>query len=355
MWVPETGSPHGGHRVQMDMTARHLAERGDVSVRLCRDDTPDWDGVDIVHGMGITGVQVRAARRRGIPVCLSVIYLSQAYRTGQLARRPLRETIATRARAATVVSISAAQGRWVEKATEYSCWTIDTVGLYESADMLLPNSELEGRQLLADLAVSTPIHVVPNAVDPSLFTNETPWQDRGGALYVGRLEPHKNQLRLISALRDTDIPLTIVGPDHPHHPGYANAVRKEAADATNVEIIGAVPHEALNAYYNKARVHVVPSLFETTGLVSLEGALCGCNIVSTNVGYAREYLEEMAWYCEPYDLQSIRDAVEAALSAPPQDALRTRIRERYTWRHTAEATVAAYEELLRARLGTRGG
>ena len=74
--------------------------------------------------------------------------------------------------------------------------------------------------------------------------------------------------------------------------------------------------------------------------------MSGCNVVTTSVGYAREYFEDMAWYCTPYDFRSIRSAVLAALSAPPQDILRQRILERYTWEHTATATAAAYRELL---------
>jgi glycosyltransferase involved in cell wall biosynthesis len=90
-------------------------------------------------------------------------------------------------------------------------------------------------------------------------------------------------------------------------------------------------------------------MFETTGLVSLEAALSGCAVVTTEMGYAREYLEDMAWYCDPYDLESIRTAVLNALDAPPQRDLRQRILDRYTWEHTASATAAAYRELVSHR------
>jgi glycosyltransferase involved in cell wall biosynthesis len=337
--------------VQMEMTARHIEELDGISVRFCLGDDPDWRGIDVVHGMGITRAEVREARRRRLPVCLSVIYTSKDYRTGELARRSLRETITSRGRAAAVLALAAARG-WghlQQKSIGYANWTFETTALYESADMLLPNSSLEAEQIIVDLGVTTPIHVVPNAVDPSLFSNETPWMDREGVLYVGRLEPHKNQMRLIQALRGSGIPLTIVGPEHAHHNKYAGAVRREAKSAGNVEVVDYVPHSKLETYYNRARVHAVPSLFETTGLVSLEAALCGCNVVSTKVGFASEYLEDKAWYCDPYDPSSIRTAVEAALGAPPQDSLRQRILHRYTWSHTADETADAYRQLLAGR------
>jgi glycosyltransferase involved in cell wall biosynthesis len=161
---------------------------------------------------------------------------------------------------------------------------------------------------------------------------------------VGRLEPHKNQLGLIEALRDTGIALTIVGGPHPHHLSYAEAVRSEAGRTVNV--VGPTAHEQLTHFYARARVHALPSGFETTGLVTLEAAVSGCNVVSTKVGYAREYLGDLGWYCAPNDPRSIRSAVLAALAAPPQTPLRQRILDRYTWDHAAAATAAAYRELV---------
>jgi glycosyltransferase involved in cell wall biosynthesis len=91
-------------------------------------------------------------------------------------------------------------------------------------------------------------------------------------------------------------------------------------------------------------------MFETTGLVSLEAALSGCNVVSTVAGYAREYLQDLVSYCEPHDVTSIRDAVLTALSSPQQTGLRQRILDNYTWEHAASATAAAYYDLLNRRL-----
>jgi glycosyltransferase involved in cell wall biosynthesis len=101
-------------------------------------------------------------------------------------------------------------------------------------------------------------------------------------------------------------------------------------------------------------VHVMPSWFETTGLVSLEAALAGCNVVSTSRGHAREYLGDLAWYCQPDDPTSIRSAVQAAWNAPARPALRERILSEYTWRHAAIATLMAYDVVSRRTVGDIG-
>jgi glycosyltransferase involved in cell wall biosynthesis len=179
---------------------------------------------------------------------------------------------------------------------------------------------------------------VPNGADAELFTLDSN-SSRNGVLYVGRIEPHKNQLRLIRALRGTGTSLVIAGPAHPHHVRYVDQCRAEAGP--EVRFLGNVPHDRLPELYRSASVHAMPSMFETTGLTSLEAALCGCGVVSTSRGYVREYFDTLAHYCNPLDLNSIRAAVIAALD-DPRPALRERILSNFTWKHAALATRAAY-------------
>lgn len=345
MWNPDRREvPFGGHAVQMDATVEALSQIDHISVRVCLDEEPDWNDVHVVHGLGLSPAHIREARRRRVPVCLSVIYLSKAYRTGLLSHDSWWRAGLTRARITGVMAVAAARGRHVAKSEAFARFTIASTTIYESADMLLPNSGMEAEALVRDLGITTPMRIVPNAVDPDRFPPGLPWDEREGVLYVGRLEPHKNQLGLIDALRGTGIRLTIVGGPHPHHPEYAAAVRAEAGGM--VRVLDHTPHARLQDFYAHARVHAVPSGFETTGLVSLEAAMSGCNVVTTEVGYAREYFEDLAWYCTPHDPASIRSAVVAALAAPPQGSLRQRILEQYTWDHAAAATAAAYRELV---------
>ncbi len=333
----------------MEMTSRHVAELDGIAVSTSHEKHPDWSQIDLVHGFGLSLDDVRAARRRGIPVCLSVIYCSKAYRTGLLRKEAWWNTASSRVRLAAVLGLAAARGQHISKCEAFSVFAIGTTALYEAVDLLLPNSALEAESLRHDLGVSTPVRIVPNAADPSLFQPGLPWKQRSGVLYVGRLEPHKNQLALIQALRGTGIPLTIVGNDHPDHPKYARAVRASAGP--DVRVVGYVPHRELAEHYGSAQVHALPAMFETTGLVSLEAALSGCNVVTTEVGYAREYLGDLAWYCDPHDPKSIRSAIMAALAAKPsQSELRSHVLARYTWEHAATATATAYRDLLHHQL-----
>ena len=149
------------------------------------------------------------------------------------------------------------------------------------ADLLLPNAEGEARHVREDLGVLTECVVVPNAIDVSLFAAGV---DRpcpaGSVLCVGRVEPHKNQLGTIRALAGAPgLSLTVVGPAHPHHPGYLEECRRAAAQADNVTLLPAVEHSDLPALYARHRTHVLATWYETTGLVSLEAAASGCTVV----------------------------------------------------------------------------
>lgn len=332
----------GGHRVQIDQTARHLRELG-VGADVEFGQHPAFDRYDVVHGFGLPATALRQCRSAGMPIVLSTIYWSRDYTAGRTKERWSPRSLLGRIRTGASLFVSAVRAAHIEKCTDVvKRWT-DSRVQFELADLLLPNSDSEAAQMVADLGVTTPMSVVPNAVDDEGFTLPKESGQRVGALYVGRFEPHKNQLGLIRAMRSSGIPLTLVGPPHPHHPGYYARCRREAGG--RVTILEGVAHEQLRDVYARAKVHVLPSWFETTGLVSLEAALCGCNVVTTDRGYVRDYFGDMAWYCSPTDPRSIRAAVEAAYAAPFRDDLREHVLKKYTWKHTAEATLRAYERV----------
>ena len=192
-----------------------------------------------------------------------------------------------------------------------------------------------------------PHRVVPNGVglaDVQRSYDPVP-EYEGAVLCMGRIEARKNQLRLIKALNNSRFRLFIHGHPSPNAGAYAAACREAAA--SNVKILPPLSGDALYAAYASAKVHVLPSYFETTGLSSLEAAAMGCNIVVTDRGDTGDYFGDHAWYCEPDDTASIREAVEAAHAAPLDAGFREEILARFTWRRAAEETLAAYREVLK--------
>jgi glycosyltransferase involved in cell wall biosynthesis len=215
------------------------------------------------------------------------------------------------------------------------------------AAMLLPNSESEYRRLSTKYNLNKAYRVVPNGINKALTEKKYPENTRykNAIICMGRIESRKNQLALIRALNDTEYRLFIHGKPSPNNMKYFEQCKAEAA--TNVTIGGHLETEELYTAYSNAKVHVLPSYFETTGLSSLEAAVMGCNLVVTDKGDTRDYFKDDAWYCEPDNVSSIKKAVDEAFSASYNPAFKERILRDYTWERAAEETLAAYKQVLK--------
>ncbi len=219
------------------------------------------------------------------------------------------------------------------------------IEILQRAAMILPNSESEYNRVTEKYARKSKYMVVPNGVNPNLFPYDPDGKkDERLVLCVARIEGIKNQLNLIKALNNTAFTLLLIGAPAPNQTGYYDLCRSIAG--TNIRFIDHVPHQEIARYYQQAKVHILPSWFETTGLSSIEAAVMGCNIIITEKGDAREYFRDQAVYCDPGNPDSIRKAVCRAAEIDFNPALRDRILREYTWKEAALQTRKAYELTL---------
>lgn len=216
------------------------------------------------------------------------------------------------------------------------------VEILNKAAVLLPNSESEYKRVRDTYHCNAKYQVVPNGVNLLQFQyNPAIKKDEHLVLCVARIEGNKNQMNLIRALNNTKFRLLIIGAHAPNQANYYQACLKLAAP--NVKFLNRIPLEELIEHYKLAKVHVLPSWFETTGLSSVEAAVMGCNIVITDKGDTVEYFGDDAIYCDPESPESIRAAIEKASSAPFNQNLRQTILKNYTWEQAAEQTLKAYQ------------
>jgi UDP-glucose:(heptosyl)LPS alpha-1,3-glucosyltransferase len=160
----------------------------------------------------------------------------------------------------------------------------------------------------ADLLVSTygrvrpPIHVIPNGVDTQMFrppTSEERAEARAEiglpaslmlALFVGHEFERKGLPLAIEALRDAPgVGLIVVG-------GTTAMIRQaeELAHrhgvADRVAFVGR--RSKVVPFYHAADVFVLPSYYESSGLVFLEALACGLPVVATPVGFAPDLISD---------------------------------------------------------------
>lgn len=165
-------------------------------------------------------------------------------------------------------------------------------------------------------------------------------------LCVGRIEPKKNQLALIDALDNTKIPLVFIGSESPYHRSYVKIFLKKIRGNPQVRYLGMLDRTMLLSTYAAAKVHVLPSWFEAPGITSMEAAVNGCNIVTTEKGYAKEYFGDFVWYCNPQDVNSIRKAVLKAYGSSINTELKELILQKYAWEKIAPQIIEAYSKAL---------
>lgn len=215
----------------------------------------------------------------------------------------------------------------------------------QKAAAILPNSMAEELALKKIFSFEKPVFIIPNGIDTALFkTDHTTAKDKSLVLCAARIEGLKNQLNLIRALNNTEYRLILAGAAAPNQKRYYEQCRKEAAG--NIIFKDHMPQEMLIGLYKKAKVHVLPSWFETCGLSSLEAAAMGCNIVITDKGYTKDYFADDAFYCDPADPSSIFNAVQKAAQSEIKLNLVEKIQQQYTWEQAAIKTLEAYKKVI---------
>ena len=79
----------------------------------------------------------------------------------------------------------------------------------------------------------------------------------------------------------------------------------------------------------------------------MEALFCGANTVASGLR-AREYLGGYASFCEPDNVDSIKEAIKSEYYSS-RPVLDEKIREEYTWRNAAEKTLEVYKTVLKRK------
>jgi D-inositol-3-phosphate glycosyltransferase len=151
--------------------------------------------------------------------------------------------------------------------------------------------------------------------------------------------------------------LLVVGGDD-RASGLLSELRLEAGKLgieRQIVFVGAVQHDRLPLYYSAADVCVVPSYYESFGLVAVEAMACGTPVVASRVGGLTSTIRDgvtgylIPWRCpEPFTERletllansELRDNLGSAARKAAED---------FGWERVADGIAALYNSLLAAQ------
>ncbi len=357
-------NPLGGDGIQMLKTKYFLEANHGIKVTIITNAEDLNSSFDLIHIFNyLTVVETEnfflKAKQIGTPIVSSSIYWDYNYSSTHIiskiwgVRRFVDEKKMRRFLKITnfIAKISGRPMGISDKFKRKCAYFID------NSDLILPNSIEEAAKLLAfaDRENSkNKIRVILNATD---FTNSKIDKKiisfdfhekfdipKNYVLQVGRIEYLKNQLNLLLALQENpEIPIVFVGKIVEQR--YYDTLQKIADLRSNVFFIPNVSHDEIRLFYENCKAHVLLSLRESPGLVSLEALSLNKPILVSDERFApvKSYFDtEGVFITNPLDKAEIKQNVLKALSF---DDFHNKVKL-HNWKMVAADTYNAYIELL---------
>jgi glycosyltransferase involved in cell wall biosynthesis len=199
--------------------------------------------------------------------------------------------------------------------------------------------------------------LVPVGVDPDLFTPLPHISRKPGHLITTAsadvaLKGLSYLLEALAKIRtERDVHLTIIG--RPREGANADLIRKLGLTDCITHVSG-VSDERIVELYAESELAVVPSLYEGFSLPAIEAMSTGICLVATTGGALPEVTgvdNDTVLSCPAGDAEALAASIRrgldnAELRNRVGAAGRSRVVERWSWKHCAQLTVDQYREVL---------
>lgn len=180
--------------------------------------------------------------------------------------------------------------------------------ILETADSIVATTKTERKLIRSVTPDPAPIHVIPIGVDETFQPEDTnSSKNTPFFVFAGRLEETKGIYTLIKAFRllleQKEIPpsakLCIAGGDtyqidlKRKSPKSRKLQRAISGIEDYVEFIGPRTQEELSELFNKATAVIVPSTYESFGMVAAEAQACGSPVIASEVGGLKDVVKDL--------------------------------------------------------------
>lgn len=238
--------------------------------------------------------------------------------------------------------------------------------LVKNCHRIIAATEKEKKSIISYYdAPSQVISVIPCGVNLDLFQpvdkevakRQLGFRNGKTVLYVGRVEPLKGIDKLLMAITRVRIKhglrLVVIGGDG--NSQYETEIRRLSQELhiqDSVTFAGLVEQEELPRFYSAADVCVVPSYYESFGLVALESLACGTPVVITRTGGAESFINQgvTGYVVEDNTPDNLAPKIESLLSETNvatnySNSIRASVAG-FSWSHVADAIVKECQCLM---------
>lgn len=190
---------------------------------------------------------------------------------------------------------------------------------------------------------------VPLSFSHGLQTDHADEEREPFVLHVSLFtQPRKNVARLVDAAKKYGFRLVLAG-----NPGTAdglNDMMRRIGEADNISVLGFISEERKQELYRRARVFALPSISEGVGIVAVDAAAMGCDVVVTDIGGPKEYYipfegPALAEIVNPYDVDDIGRACMRMLN---NDTHQPQLREHILREYSPEAIARRLADIYRS-------
>lgn len=231
---------------------------------------------------------------------------------------------------------------------------IENIGIV-TADLVIVNSNAVFHELVSRGLPINQIETIPNGVDLQAFhpTPDLPI-NTGHILFVGRLVPQKGidvllQAFSIALQKYPNNSLVIVGDGELEL--YLKRIVRNIGIPHKVSFVKWQSGSTLVRFYQKAKIVVVPSLYEPFGIVALEAMACGKPVIASKTGGLMEIIEDgiNGFLIKPGDHLQLAKRIAYLLQYPEmrhQIGKNARARATmFSWKSIGKLTMSYYQKM----------
>ena len=213
-----------------------------------------------------------------------------------------------------ISGVSALKRVVLHKLLKFICNNVDaciSVSNAERKEIISSLNITPSRVTTVHNGVSTNIFRQIDKKETRLFLKERFGIDKKFLFHASTYRPTKNLTNILKALSlIKNKPLLVIGGNLGEYKNSILNTIKKLKLSNDVLIIGNLKEKEMVYLYNGAIATLLPSFHESFGLPILESMACGTPVITSNIYAPPEIAGDAGVYVNPYDIESIKDAIE---------------------------------------------